>query len=233
MAHEVVRYDSDLNRISFSEFNDRELALFFAIISKLKYQKDKELVLRFDSLKDLANIKRNESSRELALRVVDMGKKLLKLNASYITSSSYVVFSLFDEFEANWETEELKVKVSPRFIYLFNEFLDKQSWTRFELSEFVGLRGKHAKNLYRLLKQWRTGGNYSVSLKEFKRLMAVEQYSTEDLTKRVIKPAVAKISKLMGFQDLRWRYSYANKKKAIRVIFSWTPINPDLYLKDE
>lgn len=224
----VVRYDSKLNQISFSGFSDSELSLFFAIVSKLKYKGENEIILSFSSLQDLTGVTRHESNRELAARLAKLGEKLLKLNASAITDSSFIVFNLFEEFEANWETSELSVQVSKRFLFLFNEFLGMQSWTRFELSEFVSLRGKHAKNLYRLLKQWRTAGQFSISVREFKRLLSVESYSTDDLTKRVIKPSVQKIAQLSGFHDLRWRYSYATKKKAIRVIFWWTPVNPDI-----
>lgn len=222
----IVRYDNELNKISFTGFNDRELSLFFAIISKVKYQRDNQIIIKFDTLQDLTDNERNESARQLAERLIVMGRKLLKLDASFITNDSYVVFSLFEEFSANWKNEELTVKVSPRFVYLFNEL--SENWTRFELAEFVSLRGKHAKNLYRLLKQWRTAGHYSVPLKEFKRLLNVESYATEDLSKRVIRPAVSKVAQLSGFHDLRYSYSYAKKKKPIRIIFSWTPINPDI-----
>jgi len=59
---------------------------------------------------------------------------------------------------ANWETF---IKINPDFAWLLNEFTDKmKGYTIFELQESVGLQSKYAKNLYRILKQWRTKGGF-------------------------------------------------------------------------
>lgn len=229
MGKEIVRYNSDLNKLTFAGFDDRELSLFFAIASKVKYKDAQEVTMSFDSLYSvIGKTEHNESSREFAYRIAKMNKKLLGLSFNYVDGSKLKGFNLFHSYEIDLMEKTLTVSVSKEFTYLFNKFIDMKSWTRFELEEFVSIKGKHPKNLYRLLKQWRTKGKYSVTIKEFQHLMNIETYSTREMTRRVIAPSIEKIRMCSGFKDIKYSYSYGTGHKPVRIVFEWTPINADL-----
>ena len=49
-----------------------------------------------------------------------------------------------------------------------------------------------------------------------------ESYSTKDMTRRIVVPAVNKLLKIKEFVSLQYKYSYKGKK-AIRIIFTWHP----------
>ena len=151
-----------------------------------------------------------------------MYRKLIKLSYFYNDGKDVAgAFNLFQGYERSINEREVQIAVTPQFLHLFNSL--EREFTRFELEEFVNIRGKYPKLLYRQLKQWRTVGHYSVLLKEFRELMDVpESYTTRDITKRIVVPSVNKLIKLREFHMLRYKYSYKGKT-AIRIVFDWYP----------
>lgn len=220
MANEVVKYNNKFNQVVFQNFTENELSLLMAICSKLRGKGTDTITLSFEQIKTLTNEKQHYTAQGYAEMIDAMYRKLINL-AYYYNDGKDVAgaFHLFQGYERSISDKEVRIAVTPQFLHLFNSL--EREFTRFELEEFVNLSGKYTKLLYRQLKQWRTQGHYSVLMKEFRELMDVpESYTTRDITKRIIVPAVNKLLKLKEFHFLRYKYSYKGKK-AIRVIFTW------------
>lgn len=222
MANEVVKYNNKFNQVVFQNFTENELSLLMAICSKLRGKGTDTITLSFEQIKTLTNEKQHYTAQGYAEMIDAMYRKLINL-AYYYNDGKDVAgaIHLFQGYERSISDKEVRIAVTPQFLHLFNSL--EREFTRFELEEFVNLSGKYTKLLYRQLKQWRTQGHYSVLMKEFRELMDVpESYTTRDITKRIIVPAVNKLLKLKEFHFLRYKYSYKGKK-AIRVIFTWHP----------
>lgn len=227
MAEQLVRYDNRMNTLSLHEFTEREMNLFFAIVAKVKGKDDQEVEFTFDQLYRMTDNKKNITSGEFKHELISMNEKLMSLKYRYNIGSKSGIFILFPGFEVDEAAETLKVQVNKKFTYLFNHL--NAEFTQFELREFVGLKGKYTKQLYRQLKQWRQVGTYSVPWDEFKQVMDIPNYKTRDIAKRVLDPSVNRINKLPGFADLRYEYS-TRKKKVVRIVFHWTVV-PDDYTR--
>ena len=225
MAEQLVRYDNKMNTLSLHEFTEREMNLFFAIVAKVKGKDDQEVGFTFDQLYRMTDNKKNITSAEFKHELISMNEKLMSLKYKYNIGSKTGIFVLFPGFEVDEAAETLKVQVNKSFTYLFNHL--NAEFTQFELREYIELKGKYTKQLYRQLKQWRQVGTYSVPWDEFKRVMDIPNYKTRDIAKRVLDPAVNRINRLPGFADLRYEYS-TRRKKVIRISFHWTVI-PDDY----
>ena len=222
MAKEVVKYNNRFNQVVFQNFTENELSLLMAICSKLRGKGTEPITLTFDQIKELTNEKQHYSAKAYAEMIDNMYRKLIKLSYFYNDGKDVAgAFNLFQGYERSINEREVQIAVTPQFLHLFNSL--EREFTRFELEEFVNIRGKYPKLLYRQLKQWRTVGHYSVLLKEFRELMDVpESYTTRDITKRIVVPSVNKLIKLREFHMLRYKYSYKGKT-AIRIVFDWYP----------
>lgn len=221
--NEVVKYNNKLNTIVFKSFTDTELKVIFAIFSRVRGKGTEPVVFTFDQLKTLTEEKRHYTAKEYAEAMDEMYSKLIRLCYRYNDGHDVAgEFNLFTGYERSISEQTFTISITPQFQYLFNSL--EREFTRFELKEFVNLRGKYTKLLYRQLKQWRTVGHYSVTMKELRELLDVpEGYETRDVTKRVINPSVNKlINGIKEFVGLRYKYSYKGKQ-VVRVIFDWTP----------
>jgi plasmid replication initiation protein len=95
---------------------------------------------------------------------------------------------------------------------------------KFELDEFIKLRSTYAKQMYRLLKQWRTVGQKEWPVQDLRYLLAVpKNYRTCDIDSRVLKPIIKELSPI--FRDLKVK---AIKKRTkgnpiIAYQFKWMP----------
>ena len=226
MAEQLVRYDNKMNQLNFHEFTEREMNLFFAIVAKVKGKDDQEVEFTFEQLKRMTNSKKNLTTDQFAEEVNSMNMKLMRLNYSFHIGNTIGAFVLFPGYEISKTNQTLMVQGNKKFTYLFNHL--NAEFTQFELREFIGLKGKYTKQLYRLLKQWRQVGTYSVLWNEFRKTMDIpETYETRDITKRILNPSINQINKLPGFADLSYEYS-TRRKKVIRISFRWTVI-PDDY----
>ncbi len=226
MAEQLVRYDNKMNQLNFHDFTEREMNLFFAVVAKVKGKDDQEVEFTFEQLYRMVQNASNLSAEQFAEELVSMNTKLMRLNYSFHIGHTRGAFVLFPGYEISAEKETLVVQVNKKFTYLFNHL--NAEFTQFELREFISLKGRYTKQLYRQLKQWRQVGTYSALWDEFKEVMDIPStYPTKEITRVILNPAVNRINKLPGFADLRYEYS-TRKKKVVRIVFHWTVV-PDDY----
>ena len=227
MSGEIVKYNNQLNNVSLRGFKEIEISLFFAICAKVKGAENNVVELDFDYLKSITKQKNHIGNEQYARILDEMAEKLQKLSFVYVDDHSITRGTLFPIFQSDWADKTLKVKVSEEFEFLFNQL--SKEFTRFELDEFLRAKGIYAKQLYRLLKQYRMTGNYIRFWETtednigFRDLMSVpEGYKNKEVTRRVIDPAVEELRKFKGFQDLKYDYELRGRK-VYKVIFTWTP----------
>lgn len=98
------------------------------------------------------------------------------------------------------------------------------NFTRFELEEFVKLKSTYAKNLYRLLKQYRTTGERYFDTNEFKELMAIPKtYSTGNIQQKVIKPCMNELKKIFSNLEIEVIKSKGQGTPITAYKFTWKP----------
>ena len=220
--NEVVKYHNKLNKVVFKDFTDAELRLFFAVVSRLREKGTGPVTFTFSQLRELTGEKRHFTIKEYVELFESMYDKIMSVVYSYDDGVDKAgKFYIFTGYERSINEQTFTISVTPQYAYYFNSLTSQ--FTRFELIEFVNLKGIHTKHLYRLLKQFRQTGYFSAPLKELKQLLDVpEKYQTKYIVSRVIQPSVDKLRELPAFRDLCYDFSYAGNK-IIRVKFSWMP----------
>ena len=226
LMDELVKYQNDMNRLKFKGFTQTDMNLFVALCSQMKEKGANEVVLSFSKIKQL--VKYDEKKRSINEFIQDlerMNEQLMSVNCKIITDSKIIMFVLFPTFEIDKKQETLTVAVNEKFTWLLNEM---KTYTIFELAEFIELKSKYSKHLYRILKQWRTVGKYIFhDLQEFREIMDIPvKYTNRQLMQDCVSVAVEEIKKLdKSFKNFKCEPEYAQKrgKPLEKLIFTWTP----------
>ena len=228
--NELVKYNDDMNKIKFTGLTKTHMDFLMAICAKVKSRGTDEIRIKTQEIKDLVHFERG-GKRDFFEELKEMTYQLQKINGSIVDRTQgkghrkFVNFVLFPVFEYDESEEWLTVRVNDRFAHLLNEF---ERYTSFELAEFVELKSKYAKNLYRFLKKWRGQGKYEVhNIEEFRETLDVPaSYSNKYMMERCVNPSIEEIAKLdKSFEDFKCKVEYARKRgqPLEKIIFTWKP----------
>ena len=221
MAGEVVKYHNDFNKVGLGAFNELEQNLLFGILVECRNKQDIEFELSADDLARFVKVRRNVTNDELFKMAFNLSKNFLKLDFRVVKRDGNRIcrgfFNLFDtllvcsiEFNNYEILEKIIIKVNPDFVYLINQLAEH--FTQFELEEFIFLKGRYTKTLYRYLKQFRTTGIWRVSWDDFKMLLDIpKSYEMRDIEKRVLKPSVEQLQEPLNLFE-RSRTPFKNLK---------------------
>lgn len=234
MANEIVKYDNQLNQVCFqgSGITDNLLKIFFSIVAKARDNGLEEITISFDEMRKLTADNSHYTDAEYKELIKRLMHVLINLKVSYDAGPNFGEHNIFTGYDSSLEENKIVVRTTPIAQRLFNNL--EYNFTRFELKEFVELPGIYTKQLYRLLKQYRHVGNYTLTIKDLRKYMDVpEGYKTKDLTRRVINPAVSNlINNVPEFVTLNYEYMFSGRK-AIKVKFKWMPEKRYIEMTDE
>lgn len=225
MANEIVKYHNDLNTVNMRGWTKEEMNFMFAVLSKAK-EKGTELI-EFDKA-ELTELARYSERHKMRLH--DVLKNLVDhvTEMKYIeeTTHSYEVMNLFQRFKVVWNKDYSEMHATIRLTSEFEYILNKlnANFTKFELEEFIGLRSTYAKQMYRLLKQWRTKGHKEWSVQDLRYLLAIpENYRSCDIDSRVLKPIKKELSKYFADFKVKPIKKRTKGNPIIAYEFKWKP----------
>lgn len=209
MSNEIVRYDNAFNMQPLRKFNNANLNLLLSICSKLRGKKEAEVTFSFHEIRLMANINKNLTTDELTDKILELNAKLLATTSEIRTEHEIIQFALFSYFKINKDNQTLSIKLNSDYSYLVNGLV--KGFTRFQLEEFKSLRSTYSKELYRRLKQYRSTGIFRIKISELRHQLSVpSSYKASQLFEKVINPAVAELSPIIG---LRYEKIYSQTGK--------------------
>ncbi len=212
-----ITYHNNTNKVNLGKLSEREANLLFAIFQKLKDQGNTLIRFEPQDLKRMLNIDiSNERLSEVVVKLWDSIKtadfwKISETETSII-QENYMLFSRC-KIELNKPSKDLKyleIQLNDNYQYLLNN-LGMGQYTSFNLLEFQRVRGKYAKTLYRLLKQYKSTGILSVEWTQFKELLDIpKEYKMENIDQKVLTPSLKELRKIYPFEHL----SYKKERKS-------------------
>ena len=213
----IVKYNNDMNSVSFGKFKEKELDLFFSICFKVKELGLKEVELSFSELRELSNY----SNRNLDRFIKDLSStydKMLALNIQIKYSEiDFEKFNLFDSYKVSGTERKISIQVSKKFEYLLNNLIG--NYTKFDLIDFVSLKSSYSKNVFKLLKQWETLKQVEYNIENFKDLLGVPAtYTTAKFNERVLKPIMEELPQYFPNLTLE---KIKTGKKVTSLKFTW------------
>ncbi len=205
-------YHNNTNKVNLGKLSEREANLLFAIFQKLKDQGNTLIRFEPQDLKRMLNIDiSNERLSEVVIKLWDSIKtadfwKISETETSII-QENYMLFSRC-KIELNKPSKDLKyleIQLNDSYQYLLNN-LGMGQYTSFNLLEFQKIRGKYAKTLYRLLKQYKSTGILSVEWGQFRDLLDIpKDYEMRNIDQKVLTPSIKELHKIYPFEHLSYK----------------------------
>ncbi|MDU7038924.1 MAG: RepB family plasmid replication initiator protein [Lactococcus lactis] len=211
MSRKTVVYKNDLNIVPLRKFTSIEIDLFFSMCNKLKERGTEEINIPFKELKGLSNYQPTATKRfiEDLKRVYD---KVLQLTYTEYSGLSFKTFVLFTSYEVNAEDKVLTVSVNPKLKNILNDITG--GFTKFELEELTHIKSSYAKNMFRLLKQYKHTGYFKIRMEDFReRLDVPESYRMSNINTSVLTPIINELDPL--FSNLHINKIKARKGRKI------------------
>ncbi len=212
-----ITYHNNTNKVNLGKLSERESNLLFAIFQKLKDQGNTLIRFEPQDLKRMLNIDiSNERLSEVVVKLWDSIKtadfwKISETETSII-QENYMLFSRC-KIELNKPSKDLKyleIQLNDNYQYLLNN-LGMGQYTSFNLLEFQRVRGKYAKTLYRLLKQYKSTGILSVEWEQFRELLDIpKDYEMRSVDNFVLKIALKELRKIYPFEHLSYKKERRN-----------------------
>ncbi len=221
--NEIVKYQNQLNQVSFRRFNATDMNIFFSVVSRVRDKDSDQIVLSYDYLKKLSKYSKHDDFTKYLKRLT---RKLQSITVESEDETIYRTVVLFTEFEANRKTQTLTCSVNPKFTFFFNE-LNKE-FTRFSLNQYTTFNSSYSKTAFRLIKQYRTLGKRQFPLEEFRRLFDVPaSYRVSDIDRRIIKMIKEEVSPVIpGLSITKQKTNGKRGKKVAGYQFTWKPEEP-------
>ncbi|MGL2659142.1 replication initiation protein [Helicobacter pylori] len=217
-------YHNNANKVNLGKLSEREANLLFAIFQRLKDQGNTLIRFEPQDLKRMIMVKSNLTNRQLLQVLKNLLDNISGANfwiirehvengEIYEDHTSYMLFKQFEIriHKPTQTIEYLDVQLNDSYQYLLNNLGMGGQYTSFKLLEFQRVRGKYAKTLYRLLKQYKSTGILSVEWGQFKELLDIpKDYKMENIDQKVLTPSLKELRKIYPFEHL----SYKKERKS-------------------
>ena len=158
---EIIKYHNDLNRVKIPLLSEQEHNLFMLILNSIKDAIEKDdankdglyiISLHLDTLKNF--LSKNLTYREFDKIVSTFKDKIFKSDFKMLVKEGDLIGTMYVhlfEYFVVWHRsdngftgfERIDIKISPYFSYLVDEL--NANFTRFELAEFLEIRGQYTK----------------------------------------------------------------------------------------
>lgn len=189
----TVKYKNELNTVPLRSFNAMEMNLFFSICAKMKNQSVKEVRFSFDDLKKLSDYKMT-AKKSFVRDLENVYDKMLQL--TYREENNFgdiSKFVLFNGFVISRQYNYVEISVNPKLEYILNQLSNE--FTQFELQEFTNLASSYSKSMYRLLKQYKMSGFYTVKVEDFRSFLDIpKSYKMGNIDQQVLAPIRRELS---------------------------------------
>ncbi len=214
-----ITYHNNANKVNLGKLSEREANLLFAIFQRLKDQGNTLIRFEPQDLKRMIMVKSNLTNRQLLQVLKNLLDNISGANfwiirehvengEVYEDHTSYMLFKQFEIriHKPTQTIEYLEVQLNDSYQYLLNNLGMGGQYTSFKLLEFQRVRGKYAKTLYRLLKQYKSTGILSVEWSQFRELLDIpKDYDMRSIDNFVLKIALKELKKIYPFEHLSYK----------------------------
>ncbi len=217
-----ITYHNNANKVNLGKLSEREANLLFAIFQRLKDQGNTLIRFEPQDLRRMLGIKisydnltRTARSMWNKIKTADFWevKDIIVNGRECVSEKNYMLFQVC-EIVSDKETREflyMDIQLNTGYNYLLNNLGMGGQYTSFNLLEFQRVRGKYAKTLYRLLKQYKSTGILSVEWSQFRELLDIpKDYEMRNIDQKVLTPALKELHKIYPFEHL----SYKKERKS-------------------
>lgn len=222
----TIGYKNGFNNYIVPKMSAPEMNIYAVILHKLKQTGGKQVIqMSVSQMLDYLQVDRRNSA-SIANNMDSFMTKIMSTSYFYLHGSHTGKIMLFTQADYDHDKKVLTLKPNFDFPKVF-EFLTSQA-TFYDLNNFIVIKGRYAKAIYRHLMQFKTSGKWKVTPTDFNKLIQVpESYVKNGQVKtNIIDPAIKELR--YWLPNLRIRVDRPHKvhAKSSLYTFTFTPVAP-------
>lgn len=168
---DIVKYRNEFNLTNLNALDKIEMDILFTICSKITKNKSMAAEMSFEELKEKAFLTEKRYVWESAIKkFTSLADKILSIKFVIDKKQSFEMMTLFNRFTANKEEEKMTVSLNPCFAHYLFDIPEKIGFSKFELEQFIFLKSKYSKTLFRLFLENYTG-KWVIDFQKFKEIL--------------------------------------------------------------
>lgn len=221
---EIVQYKNSLNSLTMRTWTAAEMNFFFTILAKVKNHGEDIVRINTNEVKAITKFanRHTDNWANVILNAAEKCAKLTLLDTDPDDPDTLVVLNLFRKFKVNLRECTVEVQLDADNAYILNKL--NADFTQFELEEYVMLKSTYSKQLYRVLKQWRTVGSLSLSAEKFRKLLSIpDGYLSGNIDQKVLKPCLKELSAIFKNLKIQKIHGRGRGKPIVEYKFTWIP----------
>lgn len=229
----VVKYNNIINRVEFANFKAFDLNVLFTLFSCLKDSKEKSNVLYASDIMNKLKVRRTyKELEESLLKIFNTIEEAEIYNSFGEVTDKIYMFDYFNCFKTQDNKRKVDIKLSSFGKKYLTNFRDGE-FTYFDLQEFLSIKSLYGKHLYRMLKQFRFTGVFTIKMTTLKKIFDIPtSYSNSRIINDVLYNALNELS--IYFKDLEITKNHTALKNRIHSItINFLPQNHISYCLDE
>lgn len=220
---DIVKYRNEFNLTSLNVLNKIEMDILFTICSKITKNKSMSAEMSFEELKEKAFLTEKRYVWESAIKKFSsLADKILSIKFVITKEQSFDMMTLFNRFTADEKEQKMIVELNPCFAHYLFDIPEKIGFSRFELEQFIFLKSKYSKTLFRHLLQNFTG-KWIVEIKKLKKILDFPKSYTAGKVLQYIQKILPELESTGYFSNIELDYTTYNRQgRPIKdIIFSY------------
>lgn len=231
---DIVKYRNEFNLTNINVMDKIEMDILFTICSKITKNKSMETELDFDELEEKAFLTTRDYSTSKSLRKLkSLADKITNIKFVIDKKTSFDMMTLFNRFTANEEDKKITVSLNPCFAHYLFDIPEKIGFSKFELEQFIFLKSKYSKTLFRFFLENYTG-KWVIDFQKFKEILDFPTSYSNGRILEYTKKLLPELENTGYFSNIEMDYTTRNRQgRPIKdVIFSYK-INKEKALESQ
>lgn len=212
-----VKYANEFNLTNLQALERIEMDLFFAILSVLAKEKVLSIEIPFDVLNRAAEIYSRKYSKARQKNFFEnLGNKLTDLKAVALTgdknkeekkNGKIIFMPLWSKFIIDFDRDVVVANLNPEFANYFFDIELGRGFSQFELAEFITLKSKYSKTLFRqFIQMFR--GEWTVKIDQLREILNIpESYSNRQIVS-LLKKCIVEIEQTKYISNINMEVFY-------------------------
>lgn len=209
---DIVKYRNEFNLTNLNALDKIEMDILFTICSKITKNKSMAAEISFEELKEKAFLTEKRYVWESAIKkFTSLADKILSIKFVIDKQQSFEMMTLFNRFTANKKEEKMTVSLNPCFAHYLFDIPEKIGFSRFELEQFIFLKSKYSKTLFRLFLENYTG-KWVIDFQKFKEILDFPTSYSNGRILEYIKNILPELENTGYFSDIEMDYTTRSRQ---------------------
>lgn len=219
----MIKYRNEFNLTDLNSLDKVEQDILFTVCSRFTAEKGLEVIMTFDELRKRSYLSEKRYSYEENIKKLSsLADKITSVKFRVTNEENVTSMVLFPRFTADLKTEKIHVKLNSDFSTYLYDIPEKIGFSLYELKQFVYLKSKYSKTLFRFLMQ-NFSGKWTIGIDDLRNIMGFPKSYAPGKIIKYVQEILPELESTGYFSDVEMDYTtYHKQGRPIKdVIFTY------------